>query len=362
MSSRRIVPLALAVTALAGSARAEDADEKARALFKEGRALAAAGRYAEACPKFEDSRRVADGPGTTFNLADCYEHVGRLSRAWVLFSDVVQTTHDLGERDREDAARRRANALDARLSHFSLRVAEPLDDFVVRANGEVVPREAWASPIAVDRGTATVDAEAPGRKPWHVEVTVPDTPSTIVVEIPALQRAPRAAKSGVAPAPRAAGETPSGRGASADSTPPSPDGASSATEGADEHRSSVFERLGPPTVQWTLLGAAGAGLFTAGISMVIYENKNTRAKTICPSGVGCSAQDIASHQALVDGASTARGVGWVGVGVTAASLLTGVVLYFTAPRSAKSREASAPWLVRAAASGRDGSVFVEHAF
>ena len=32
--------------------------------------------------RFEESLRVDSAPGTKFNLADCYEHLGKLASAW----------------------------------------------------------------------------------------------------------------------------------------------------------------------------------------------------------------------------------------------------------------------------------------
>src|SRR5512145_2755140 len=61
----------------------------ARSLFDEARALVAAGKVADACPKFEESQRLDPGPGTLFNLADCYERSGRTATAWLTFLDVA---------------------------------------------------------------------------------------------------------------------------------------------------------------------------------------------------------------------------------------------------------------------------------
>ena len=48
---------------------------QARALFEDAKKLAAQSKYAEACPKFEESQRLDAGLGTKFYLADCYEHI-----------------------------------------------------------------------------------------------------------------------------------------------------------------------------------------------------------------------------------------------------------------------------------------------
>src|SRR5689334_2088270 len=58
-------------------------------LFQQGVALANQGKWAEAATKFEESNRVERAPGTTVNLADCYEHVGKLASAWTLFVEAA---------------------------------------------------------------------------------------------------------------------------------------------------------------------------------------------------------------------------------------------------------------------------------
>src|ERR1041384_3277172 len=94
-------------------ARAADTDEaSARVLFVEARRLAAAGDYAGACPKFEDSFRLNPGIGTNFNLADCLDHAGRIASAWARSLDVAAATKLAGQPEREQVARQRAAALE----------------------------------------------------------------------------------------------------------------------------------------------------------------------------------------------------------------------------------------------------------
>lgn len=74
----------LCVAMLSGSAEAGDPEEdrkKAEMLFNDGRAAVKANDYATACPKFEQSLKLARRAGTLFNLAQCEEHEGRLVTA-----------------------------------------------------------------------------------------------------------------------------------------------------------------------------------------------------------------------------------------------------------------------------------------
>src|SRR5215831_11151206 len=101
---------ALAAGALhAGAAHAaNEVDEAAaRVLFGEGRRLAGTGDYAGACPKFEESFRLDPGIGTGFNLADCWEHLGRTASAWGRFLGVAAAAKAAGQTEREQVARAR---------------------------------------------------------------------------------------------------------------------------------------------------------------------------------------------------------------------------------------------------------------
>jgi hypothetical protein len=59
----------------------DDDRKRAETLFNEARAAVTANDYATACPKFEESLKLARRAGTLFNLAQCEEHEGRLVTA-----------------------------------------------------------------------------------------------------------------------------------------------------------------------------------------------------------------------------------------------------------------------------------------
>jgi hypothetical protein len=163
---RRLVPAAGLGLALATSARAAGADAptEAEALFRDGNALAAAGRYADACPKLAESQRLEPAVGTQFNLADCYEHIGRTATAYLLFVDVARIARAAGRFERERLAKQRSAALESRLARVRLRVeAAPPPGLEIRLDGTIVPREQWAVAAPVDPGAHRLTATAPGR-------------------------------------------------------------------------------------------------------------------------------------------------------------------------------------------------------
>lgn len=77
---------------IANSAHADSTDHdrlRAEALFNEGREAVKADDYATACPKFEESLKLARRAGTLFNLAQCEEHEGRLVTAVALYKEGI---------------------------------------------------------------------------------------------------------------------------------------------------------------------------------------------------------------------------------------------------------------------------------
>ncbi|MBK9266913.1 MAG: PEGA domain-containing protein [Polyangiaceae bacterium] len=76
--------MTIAVMSYSGSVVADEMDEnikRAETLFNEARAAVKANDYRTACPKFEESLKLARRAGTLFNLAQCEEHEGRLVSA-----------------------------------------------------------------------------------------------------------------------------------------------------------------------------------------------------------------------------------------------------------------------------------------
>ena len=196
------------MVALAAPAWAESGSNKAaaEALFVEGRRLAGAGKYAEACPKFEASQKLDPGLGTLLNLADCYEKIGKTASAWAQYREAIPLARAAGSTEREALATDRSKALESRLSTLTIRAMSgdsggaALD---VRRDGVSVDSAELSTPIPVDPGPHEVTASAPGQKPWSTKVDVGNDAAKVVVEIPHLEPADgsAAAPAAVATAP-----------------------------------------------------------------------------------------------------------------------------------------------------------------
>lgn len=311
---------------------------RARALFAEARKLVQAGNYSSACAKFEESLKLNDGIGTQFNLADCWEHIGRTASARSLFLGAAASAHAAGQSEREQVAKARADALEPRLLRLVIDVRASDPELVVRRNQVGVTREEWGTAAAVDAGMYWIEASAPGKKTWSARVSVPlDASNPITVTVPPLEDIAAACEP---------------KTDSADLAKPARANAPEAVEKAAPLRSEPAPRSARRTA--IAISTAGVGVLGLGVGAVMaleYKSKNDDAKAICPSGMGCSAGEIASHASHVSDAKTFRTWSYVGFGVGGAALIGAAVLYFT-PSSASSR---ASGFVAAPFAGADGS-------
>jgi hypothetical protein len=277
--------------------------EKAVALFQEGRRLAAEARYGEACERFEQSLSLAEGIGTRFNLADCWEHLGRTASAQALFTAVAISAAKSGQLDRAGVARERAAALEARVARLSIEVESSSGlEPTVRRNDAVVPKSDWGRPMPVDPGTYRVKASAPDHVTFSRQVQVPATASVVLVTIPALL-------------PEAEPEVePDESEVEPEVAPPAPVAPPPAER-----------RFGPGSIGLTALGLASAAAGT--VFLIKYNQSNDDAKAICPKSITCPRDKIDRHDELVRDAKAARIGTFVGFGVGGVALTAALISY-----------------------------------
>jgi len=290
----------------------------AEALFEQGRALVAQGKYAEACPRFADSERLDPSSGTLLNLANCYEKLGRTATAWATYREAASAASASGRADNLGVAQRHADALVPKLAKLTATVTQAVDGMVVRRDGVEMPRSEWGAPIPIDSGSHTVEAEAPGYKTWSTDIDVPQDGALVTVTVPTLEAAP------VQPAPPAA--------APSAATTPTEALAPGVGAGTDTTSESVGNGQ---RVAGIVIGAVGlAGLGASALFAVLAKNTYDDSLKNCqPNNPGlCNGTGVSQR----NDARTDGNVASVAFGIGAAALAGGVVVWLTAPRASSS--------------------------
>jgi hypothetical protein len=308
-----------------GLARAQSPSATARVLFRDARVLMDKGRFDQACPKLEESLRLDHGMGTQFNLAHCWEQLGRTASAWGLFLDVAAAASAAGQPKRESAARARADAIEPKLSRVLIQVKDPAPGLVVTRGGEELGRGSWGTAVPVDPGTHAIEAHAPGMLPWATELEVSKPGETATLVIPALQ----AEKVDIPT------EAPIAEG---DEQPPEP---------ADTGGGISTGRA----VTSVVLAAVGVGGLVTGTIFGLKANSETAAaKELCdggetgnvcdrdPDGGTAEQAELDEHREKADSAALISYIGW---GVGAAGLISSAIVLLTAPDEAPPPEEAA---------------------
>jgi hypothetical protein len=177
----------------------------AEQLFQEGQALFRQKRYAEACPKFEESERLDPGGGTLFQLASCHALTGKTASAWAEFDEVALLAKQRNRPDIEQAAREQVRALEPRLSRIVIVVSDAarnVESLSVRRDGTVLGPAALGTAMPVDPGAHEISAGAPGYRPWNISVVLGPDGDAKTVTVPALVVLPKTEPATVAPALR----------------------------------------------------------------------------------------------------------------------------------------------------------------
>lgn len=294
--ARRIVGIACAVAVAGVEARAGAQDQRAvaTALFDQGRQLLQEKRYADACPKFEESARLVRSPGTLLNLADCYEHLGRVASAWAQFREAAAEAGRVGRALEEREARRRADVLAPSVAHISVRVWPDVVEPEVRCDGITLDRAAWTD-IPLDAGDHELTVRAPDRVPWshafHLE-----NGQTLELAAPLLAPAPRPSEKPLPPV--AVAPPPAPRRVAKDTTPPR----------APTH-SSTRHTFGIALGGVGLLGV-GAGTAFGWSARALWRDEQSACRTVnqCDSSPARTAGNLSTIAFTVGLAALASGV------------------------------------------------------
>jgi hypothetical protein len=301
--------LVVAALSSARPGRAQSSADSAAAqtLFDRAKSLMAAGRAADACPKFEESQRLDPGVGTLLNLARCYEQTGRFASAWGKYLEAASAAKAKGDADREQKARDLAASVLPRVSKLVIEVAPEArtPELVITRDGAVIGEPQWGVPIPADGGPHKVAARAPGKLSFSTTVVVAQDGSTATVSVATLKDAP------ATPSPAS---TPTG----------APDADTSSHGGLGVQR---IVAIGSGVI-----GVAGITLGT--VFGLKSKSKHDDAAKDC-HGSECTTQ--AGLDASND-AQSAGNVATVAFIVGGVALAGGVALWFTAPSGKSSTQ------------------------
>lgn len=315
-----LVALCLLVVTPAYAQRSVSDKAAAEALFDEALELMTNKRYAEACPKLEESQRIDAGIGTLLYLAECYEKSGRTASAWATFREAASAANAAGQADRARQGKARADRLEPSLSKLTVRVAaenKSIPGFRVTRSGEAVQAPLFEAAVPVDPGQLVIEASAEGYETFTRTVSVPANGGRAEILVPAL--VPLAGTAApVAPASSAAATAPASSAPGAGQ-----EGSALTTDAGTEDDGGTME-----TVGIVMMGAGVVGLLVGTVFGVEAIDKDKKAKDICGDDTSCPTE---KGEQLSDDAQQAALISTIGFVGGAAFAVGGAVLYLTAP-------------------------------
>ena len=160
-------------------AQPSTATRTAEDTFASGRELMKQGKYAAACAAFEQSQRLDPQFGTQYNLAGCYDKLGKIATAWNLYREIVRRDSNSV---RKAKAGELAEALAGRVPRLKLVLSQKPDGVQVVLNGADASALIGAE-TPVDFGRYTVTATAAGYRAWQKTVAVTEDGAVVVVVI-----------------------------------------------------------------------------------------------------------------------------------------------------------------------------------
>lgn len=303
-------PRAIALLALlsSGSAWAQSWDDTRRALIDQATQARDRGELDRALQLARQAEGLRASPSLSLAIAEIEQS---MQRPLAALQDARACVRAL---EADTAARDRARALavcstlvstiEARVGRVTFSVADAPSNLELRLDGRSVPRASWEGGVEVLAGSVVVDANAPGRRPLHREVTV---------------------------APRATERVTVALDADTSVTPVTPVTATPVIVTPVIAPPTAPASQGPGVGPWVVMGAGVASLALAGVFLGLREgalsDRDARCTGAALRGGDCAipaaqVQDAQSAQDAAVGYTTAA---YVTLGVGAAALAGGVL-------------------------------------
>jgi tetratricopeptide (TPR) repeat protein len=303
--------IAIAAVLLASTVAFAD---KADDLFKQAKKLMAEKKFAEACPKFEQSYKLDPGIGGELNVGHCYEEWGKLAKAYRAYTDALKKAQDAND-NRAAKIKQLVAGLEPQVPRLMIHVPDGADTagLQVAIDGTSVSVDDLENPQLVDPGPKQVEYAlgSGARKSKTVPVERGGT-SEITLDLPKAK-------------PKGDGED--------------QPVATKKKHQDDEPVATVeTEHVGHGQ---RVAGVVIASVGVVGIGVASYlglaarSKYNTALSSHCMDMTNaCDAQGLTDTHDARSQANTATII----FGVGAAAAVTGIVVYFIAPNAAPSNE------------------------
>jgi hypothetical protein len=270
-----------------------------RQLFSEALADEEHGRYAAALEKYKRVQAIRDTVNVRYRIGASLEGLGKVARAVDAYTAAVKLgteTAAPGDAEVVRGAQARLDVLRPRTAHLAIHVTpQSFADVAVEVDSEPVTAQALDD-VTVDPGPHVVTASAKGAKPFRAQITLSEGGRAGVPVV--LEPLPGEASGPTSPPP------------------------------TSSDRSRTYRTVGLVTA------AAGGALILGGaIVLVLRGSAISKLHDSCPGG-NCPASREQELTSTRDRALAFGPLGGVLLGVGAAALGTGIVLFTVAGRDA----------------------------
>ncbi len=183
-TSALLLVVVFTASSVAPRALADDANKAAaEQLFTDAKTLMDLSKFAEACPKLEQSQKLDPGSGTLARLAYCYAHTGKLARAWSTYREALASAKAAGNIKRVDFIIGELADLEPRLSRLTVVLPKGATELVIELDGQAFVA---GSAVPVDGGTHALVVSGKGKKPWESAIEIAPEKDAKTVTVPAL--------------------------------------------------------------------------------------------------------------------------------------------------------------------------------
>jgi hypothetical protein len=277
--------------------RANGQPDEARraAVYREGIQLADAGRWKEAIERFREAIAIRSAPPALFTLAQAEEHAGELATAERTFERALSEARAAGITDVADAAKKSLSSIEPRVPRLTIKVASGVESATATVDGSPAP---IGEPVKVNPGDHFVSVSAPGKTTFKSNAYVGEGQSANVAAIlPLLSPRGEAVPTG--------------------------------SLAADSDRSALLVPIA--------IGGTGIVVGAVGLAVrLVGQSRYGSATASCPNEVCPNDAAGMADQATASSARNEEIAGTIVLGVGAAVLASGVVVWLMQPKKTAS--------------------------